>query len=166
MNILRFAQFINESNSVNESGIPLYRGADFNPERTIKRNRLLAELQDLLGQVMSGDISELTVLADIPTQGKNAPQYIKDIYAEMGIEGYGEEEETDELVDDVYDPETDTYKKADYEDKERNIFFDSEFIVKEVDMTKGVIIGIPYSLKKKNILVEIDPENVDEVFIK
>ena len=165
MNILRFSQFINESNSVNESGIPLYRGADFNPERTIKRNRLLSELQELLGQVMSGDISELTVLADIPTQGKNAPQYIKDIYAEMGIEGYGEED-TVELEDDVYDPETDTYKKADYEDKERNIFFDSEFIVKEVDMTKGVIIGIPYSLKKKNILVEIDPENVDEVFIK
>jgi hypothetical protein len=166
MNILRFAQFINESNSVNESGIPLYRGTDFNPERTIKRNRLLAEVQDLLGQVMSGDLTEVTVLADIPTQGKNAPQYIKDIYAEMGMEGYGEDEETEDLADDVYDPETDTYKKVDYEDKERNIFFDSEFIVKEVDMTKGVIIGIPYSLKKKNILVEIDPENVDEVFIK
>jgi hypothetical protein len=166
MNILRFAQFINESNSVNESGIPLYRGTDFNPERTIKRNRLLAEVQDLLGQVMSGDLTEVTVLADIPTQGKNAPQYIKDIYAEMGMEGYGEDEETEDLADDVYDPETDTYKKSDYEDKERNIFFDSEFVVKEVDMTKGVIIGIPYSLKKKNILVEIDPENVDEVFIK
>jgi hypothetical protein len=166
MNILRFEQFINESNSVNESGIPLYRGTDFNPERTIKRNRLLQEVQDLLGQVMTGDLTEVTVLADIPTQGKNAPQYIKDIYAEMGIEGYGEEEETTDLEDDVYDPETDTYKKADYEDKERNIFFDSEFVVKEVDMTKGVIIGIPYSLKRKNILVEIDPENVDEVFIK
>jgi hypothetical protein len=166
MNILRFAQFINESNSVNESGIPLYRGTDFNPERTIKRNRLLQEVQDLLGQVMSGDLTEVTVLADIPTQGKNAPQYIKDIYAEMGIEGYGEDEETEDLADDVYDPETDTYKKADYEDKEKNIFFDSEFVVKEVDMTKGVIIGIPYSLKKKNILVEIDPENVDEVFVK
>jgi hypothetical protein len=82
------------------------------------------------------------------------------------MEGYGEDEETEDLADDVYDPETDTYKKSDYEDKERNIFFDSEFVVKEVDMTKGVIIGIPYSLKKKNILVEIDPENVDEVFIK
>ena len=73
MNILRFEQFINESNSVNESGIPLYRGTDFNPERTIKRNRLLQEVQDLLGQVMTGDLTEVTVLADIPTQGKNAP---------------------------------------------------------------------------------------------
>jgi hypothetical protein len=170
MNILRFEQFVNESFSINESGIPLYKGSNFNPERTIKRNRLLPELQDLLGQVMSGSISELTVLADIPTQGKNAPQYVKDMYRDMGMPGYGEESEMAddslEIEDDVYDPETGEYKRTDYEEKEKNIFIDSEFIVKDVDMTKGVILGVPYSLKKKNIVVELDPESIDEVFIK
>jgi len=174
MNILRFAQFVNESNSsLNESGIPLYRGTSFNPERTLKRNKLLGELQDLLGQVMTGSISELTVLADIPSQGKNAPQYVKDMYAEMGISGYEKaKEEGDEIEgeeeDDTYDPETGTYTKAKYsvEEPERNIFVDSEFIVKDIDMTKGVILGIPYSLKRKNIVVELDPEAIDEVFIK
>ena len=172
MNILRFSQFVNESNaSLNESGIPLYRGSNFNPERTLKRNRLLGELQDLLGQVMTGSISELTVLADVPTQGKNAPQYVKDMYAAMGISGYEkakEEEVEGEEEDDTYDPETGTYTKAKYsqEEPESNVFVDSEFIVKDIDMTKGVILGIPYSLKRKNIVVELDPESIDEVFIK
>jgi hypothetical protein len=33
-------------------------------------------------------------------------------------------------------------------------------------MTKGVILGIPYSLKRKNIVVELDPEAIDEVYIR
>jgi|688.fasta_scaffold724122_2 hypothetical protein len=166
MSILRFIDFVNESYSVNESGVPLYRGTNFDPERTIKRNRLLPELQDILAQVMSGDLSEVTVLADIPTQGKNAPQYIKDIYAEMGMKS--PDEEVDDSGDDIYDPETDTYTRRSGmgDDTERNIFVDSEFLVKDIDMTKGVIIGIPYSLRKKNVMVELDPETIDEVFVK
>jgi hypothetical protein len=159
MQILRFIQFVNESNSINESGIPLYRGTDFNSERTIKRNRLLPELQDLLGQVMSGDLEEVTLIAEIPSQGKNAPQYIKDIYADMGMRSKPTEmeyEEGDEAIN----------KFEDEEDMESNIFVDSEFIVKEVDMVKGVILGIPYSMRNKNIVIEIDPDNVDEVFIR
>lgn len=168
MNILRFDEFINESSSLNESGIPLYRGTSFNPERTIKRNRLMQELQDLLGQVMSGTLSEVTVLAEIPTQGKNAPQYIKDMYAEMGISSYANNDEEGEDEDDVYDEETDTYTKPKsmQEPRERNIFIDSEFVVKDIDMTKGVILGTPYSLKRKNIVIEINPDLVDEVFVK
>lgn len=159
MQILRFTQFVNESNSINESGIPLYRGTDFNSERTIKRNRLLPELQDLLGQVMSGDLEEVTLIAEIPSQGKNAPQYIKDLYLEMGMRSKPTEmeyAEGDEAVN----------KFEDEEDMESNIFVDSEFIVKEVDMVKGVILGIPYSMRNKNIVIEINPDNVDEVFIK
>lgn len=166
MSILRFIDFVNESYSVNESGVPLYRGTNFNPERTIKRNILLSELQDILAQVMSGELTEVTVLADIPTQGKNAPQYIKDIYSEMGMKP--SDGEMDDSGDDIYDPETDTYtiRSGMGDDAERNIFVDSEFLVKDVDMTKGVIIGIPYSLRKKNIMVELDPETIDEVFVK
>jgi hypothetical protein len=160
MQILRFTQFVNESNSINESGIPLYRGTSFNSERTIKRNRLLPELQDLLGQVMTGDLEEVTLIAEIPTQGKNAPQYIKDLYAEMGMRSKPTEMD--------YEEEEGFSKEfaEDEEDVESDIFVDSEFVVKEVDMVKGVILGIPYSMRRKNIVIEIDPDNVEEVFIK
>ena len=72
------------------------------------------------------------------------------------------------LSGNIIAPETGTYTKAKYsqEEPESNIFVDSEFIVKDIDMTKGVILGIPYSLKRKNIVVELDPESIDEVFIK
>ena len=162
MAILRFNEFISGSApQVNESGIPLYRGTVVNPERTIKRNKLLEELQNLLTQFAEGKISEITVLAEIPTQGKNAPQYLKDIYAEMGVSDDEEEEEE-------YDPETDVYKgnrDINPDDSKQNIFVDSEFIVKNIDFTKNVILATPYSLKRKNIIVEIDPDNVDEVVI-
>ena len=82
MRILRFQDFLNES--VYNVGIPLYRGSSFQPERTIKRNKFIGELQDFLTQVANGTLSEITVVAEIPSQGKNAPQYLKDIYAEMG----------------------------------------------------------------------------------
>ena len=162
MKLLRFFEFVNESNSVNESGIPVFRGANFNPERTIKRNRLLEELQDLLTQVMNGTISEVTVLGEVPTQGKNTPQYLKDIYSEMGVDIPDEE-------DDKYDPETDVYvgdRDKNPDDPSQNIFVDSEFVVKEVDFTRNLILATPYSLKRKNIVVELDPDTVDEVFIK
>ena len=162
-NILRFSQFIKESQDINESGIPVFRGAVFTPERTIKKNRLLQELQDLLGQVMDGSIDEVTVIAEVPTQGKNTPKYLKDIYTEMGIDKGSDDEES------MYDPETEVYRgnrDKHPDEPSMNIFVDSEFLVKEIDMVKGVIIAVPYSLKRKsNVVVEIDPDTVDEVFI-
>jgi len=161
MRILRFEDFLNES--VYNVGIPLYRGTSFQPERTIKRNKFIGELQSLLTQVANGTLSEITVVAEIPTQGKNAPQYLKDIYAEMG---YDPSKDND---DDMYDPETDVYmgnRDRTSDEPSRNIFVDSEFIVKDVDATRGVIIAVPYSLKNKNIMVELTPDMVDEAFIK
>jgi len=162
-NILSFDSFLNESHfgDVNESGIPLYRGTVFTPEKVLKRNKLLKELQDLLNQVAKGYIDELSVLAEIPSQGKNAPQYLKDIYAEMGVT-----KEEDE--DSMYDPETDVYTGArdkHPDDTDNSVFVDSEFIVKDIDMVKGVILATPHSLKNKDIIVEIHPDLVDEVFI-
>ena len=161
-NILNFESFLNESNSLNESGIPLYRGAVFTTERVIKRNKLLTDLQDLLSQVAQGSLKEVTVLAEIPAQGKNAPQYLKDIYAQMGIS----KEEEDESM---YDPETDVYmgsRDKHPDEEEGSVFVDSEFVVKDVDMTKGVILATPYSLRKEGVIVELDVETIDEVFIK
>ena len=160
MRILRFADFLNES--VYNVGIPLYRGSSFQPERTIKRNKFIGELQDFLTQVANGTLSEITVIAEIPTQGKNAPQYLKDIYAEMGYDPSRDQE-------DVYDPETDVYmgnRSRTADEPSRNIFVDSEFIVKDVDQTKGVIIAVPYSLKRKNVIVELTPDMIDEAYVK
>jgi hypothetical protein len=144
MRILKFQEFLNEQ-SVYNVGVPLYRGNSFEAEKTIKRNALISELQDLLSQVASGALSELTVVAEIPTQGKNAPQYLKDIYSEMG-----------------YDPS----KDRDMDEPSKNIFVDSEFLVKDVDQTRGVIMAVPYSLRGKGVMVEITPEMVEEAFIK
>lgn len=160
MRILRFQDFLNES--VYNVGIPLYRGSSFQPERTIKRNKFIGELQDFLTQVANGTLSEITVVAEIPSQGKNAPQYLKDIYAEMGYDPSGDQ-------DDMYDPETDVYmgdRSRTADEPSRNIFVDSEFIVKDVDQTRGVIIAVPYSLKRKNITVELTPDMIDEAYVK
>ena len=160
MTILRFQEFLNES--VYNVGIPLYRGTSFQPERTIKRNKFIGELQDFLTQIANGTLSEITVVAEIPTQGKNAPQYLKDIYAEMGYDPSKDQ-------DDMYDPETDVYmgdRSRTADEPTRNIFIDSEFLVKDVDETRGVIIAVPYSLKRKNVMVELTPDIIDEAFIK
>jgi hypothetical protein len=151
-NILRFSDYVNES-LLNESGVPVYVGSSVNPERTIRRNVLVKELTDLLAQVNSGALKEVSVLADIPTQGKNAPEYLKDIYKEMSVD---DEEQ--------YDPETDVYTGD--REGEKNVFVDSEFVVKDIDVNTGIIIATPYSLKHKNVLVEINFEDVEEIFIK
>lgn len=164
MKIFNFKQFVNEAYvpPSGTTGVPLYRQPSFKPERYIKRNAILPELQDMLGQVASGSLKSLTVVAEISTHGKKAPQYIKDLYSEMGY--------VDSLEDDdMYDPETDTYKgkRGKNEDEpEVNVFVDSEFIVKDIDMKNGVVMGIPYSLRRKGIMVEIDPEKIDEIFIE
>ena len=161
MRILKFLDFINEQ-SVYNTGVPLYRGTSFEPERTIKRNKLISELKSLLTQVMNGTLSEITLVAEIPSQGKNAPQYLKDIYSEMGYDPSRDNE-------DQYDEENDTYlgnRNRTGDEPSTNIFVDSEFLVKDVDEARNVIIAVPYSLKRKNVLVEITPEMVDEAFIK
>jgi hypothetical protein len=144
MNILRFQDFLNES--VYNVGVPVYRGSSFEPEMTIKRNRVIPEIQNFLSQVASGSLSELTVIAEIPSQGKNISPYLKDVYSELG-----------------YDPSKD---RGISDEPSRNVFVDSEFLVKDVDEAKGIIIATPYSLRRKNVLVELTPEIIEEIFVK
>lgn len=158
MRILRFLEFLNES--VYNVGIPIFRGTSTQPERTVKRNKFIGELQAFLSQIANGTLTEITVVAEIPTQGKNAPDYLKAIYAEMGYDPSKDDE-------DMYDPETDVYLgNRNMDEPSRNIFVDSEFIVKDVDESRGVIMAIPYSLKRKNIVIELTPDMIDECFIK
>ena len=141
--ILKFSQF---SESLKESGIPVYRGSSVQSEKTVKSNGVMEEIKDALEKMKSGQISEISVVAEIPTYGKRAPAYIKDIFAEAGIES----------SDDMYDERG----------EERNIFVDSEFIVKGIDPEKGSIIATPYSLRKKGIEIEIDPNDIIEIFYR
>jgi hypothetical protein len=144
MNILRFQDFLNES--VYNVGVPVYRGSSFEPEMTIKRNRVIPEIQNFLSQVASGSLAELTVIAEIPSQGKNISPYLKDVYSELG-----------------YDPSKD---RGISDEPTKNVFVDSEFLVKDVDEAKGIIIATPYSLRRKNVLVELTPEIIEEIFVK
>jgi len=144
MDILRFQEFLNES--VYSVGVPVYRGNSLDPEVTIKRNRVVSEIQTYLSQVASGNLSEVTVVADIPLHGRNMPSYLKDVYSEVG-----------------YDPSKD---KGIGDEPSKNVFVDSEFLVKDVDEAKGVIIATPYSMRRKQIMIEITPEIIEEIFIK
>jgi hypothetical protein len=142
MEILRFQDFLNES--VYNVGVPVYRGTNFDPEMTIKRNRVIPEIQNFLSQIASGTLTELTVIAEIPSQGKNITPYLKDVYTELG-----------------YDPTKDRGDET-----SRNVFVDSEFLVKDVDEARGIVIATPYSLRRKNVLVELTPEIIEEIFVK
>jgi hypothetical protein len=144
MKILRFEDFLNES--VYNVGVPVYRGTNFEPEMNIKRNRVIPEIQNFLSQIASGSLTELTVIAEIPSQGKNITPYLKDVYSELG-----------------YDPSKD---KGIGDEPSKNVFVDSEFLVKDVDVEKGIIIATPYSLRKKDVLVELTQEIIEEIFVK
>jgi hypothetical protein len=144
MKILRFTEYLNES--VYAVGVPVYRGNSFDPEVTIKRNRVLDELQKYLSQVASGTLTEVTLVADIPLHGKNMPSFVRDVYAEAGFDPTKERELGGE--------------------PSKNVFVDSEFLVKDVDLAKGVVIATPYSLRRKEIMVEIAPEIIEEIFVK
>lgn len=154
--LLKFREFINES-KINEGAVPIYREGSatgsFDPAETIKSTEVLSRIQSLLNELSTGLVKEINVVAEIPSQGKNAPSYLKDLYRDV------EDEE-----DLGYDPETDTYSgRKDYDE---TIFVDSEFIVTDVDMEKKVLIAEPYSLKNKGIMVEIPENKVEEIFIK
>ena len=154
MRILKFSDFINEQ-SVYNTGVPLFRGTSFEPERTIKRNKLISELKSLLTQVMNGTLSEITLVAEIPSQGKNAPQYLKDIYSQMGYDPSRDNE-------DQYDEENDTYlgnRDRTGDEPSTNIFVDSEFLVKETEFAdsidqhiEGVRTGFARAFKDRGLI--------------
>ena len=72
-------------NPVNEGAIPVYDEDKFvkdtktKPEMEIKWTQIPAVVEGLLTKVESGDLEKVTVLADVPTQGKNAPAYVRDL---------------------------------------------------------------------------------------
>lgn len=156
-----------------EAAIPVYNELEMQnqtspePDFTAKYSELIDVLEDFLEKKKAGEISEVTVVADIPTQGKGAPDYVEDLIRQE------RERIATRMRSQGYDPEVDDIDIDRFGDK-RNIFFDSEFVVvsvqrDEFDRSGGRIIAIPYSFYKKGDMTKkaiIDPLKVDEVFYK
>ena len=173
-NLLEFESFgpLNEA-----SLVPVYNNALYvkNPsmkaESQHQATAVVSAIKGLMDRMEDGEITKISIIADVPTQGKRAPLYIKDtieaekrrIAAQMAREK-GKE---------ITDPEALDFDR--YGNK-RNFFFDSEFIVDGVIEETGgkkYIIGIPESLyakaikdedSKKYYSVEIYPEQVEEIY--
>jgi hypothetical protein len=155
-----------------EAAIPVYNELEFasgsssEPDFTAKYSELIDIVEDFLERKKAGEIDEVTVIADVPTQGKGAPDYVTDIIRK-------ERERIASIMrSQGYDPEVDDIDIDRFGDK-RNIFFDSEFVVDSIERDSsgkgGKIVGIPYSYYKKGEMDKkayIDPLKVDEVFYK
>ena len=140
------------------------------PAMMVKSTELVSTLTRLLEDQENGDLERIIVIAEIPTQGKNAPQYVRDDVAA----------ERDRMAKRKYALYGSRIERADRPEDEEytdaiNIFVDSEFIVKGVinKLGKDYIIAIPDSKKKKAeasasameyYTVYIEPKQVDEVF--
>ena len=112
-----------------------------------------------------GEIQEVLVIAEIPTQGKGAPDYIKDIIAQER-ERIARKYKAQRGIDIDDDKEGDFDFDVDRFGNQRSIFFDSEFIVDRIDIIDGkeYIIGIPVSLKDKGYEAKIAPIKVEEIY--
>lgn len=164
--------FEDYSNRVNEGSTPLYNELDFKkninaaPVEELKYSEIVPKLRDLLAQKEMGTIENINVIAEVPTQGKGAPDYIKDIIAQererlarIHKASIGKKADVDAEVEDF---DFDVNRFGD----QRTIFFDSEFIVDRIENVGGtdMIIGIPASLPDKGYEAKISPLKVDEIY--
>jgi hypothetical protein len=153
------------------SAIPVFNELEFEkninvkPEMNVKYSEVAATLRDLLKKKEMGEIQEVLVIAEIPTQGKGAPDYIKDIIAQER-ERIARKYKAQRGIDIDDDREGDFDFDVDRFGNQRSIFFDSEFIVDRIDIIDGkeYIIGIPVSLKDKGYEAKIAPIKVEEIY--
>ncbi len=179
IHLLEFEAFSNfsliQENDI-RGGIPIYneevfmKSSNAKPAMMVKSTELVATLTRLLADQENGDLERIIAIAEIPTQGKNAPQYVKDDVAA----------ERDRMAKRKYALYGSRIERADRPEEEEytdaiNIFVDSEFIVKGVinKLGKDYIIAIPESKSRKAeaspsnmeyYTVYIEPKQVDEVF--
>lgn len=159
-----------------KGGVPVYNEDEFNknsnakPAMVIKVPEITSVVNKFIEDQEKGEIEKIVVLAEIPSQGKNAPKYVLDDAAaererqlQRKTAMYGSRTERSDRPDD--DEQTDAI----------NIFVDSEFIVKGVinKLGKDYILAIPESKKKKAesskemldyYTVEIEPKQIFEIF--
>jgi hypothetical protein len=152
------------------SNIPVYNEVIFMkniklpPEKNIKSSEVIETVRELLSLKSNGKIKKVTVVAEIPTQGKGTPEYIREFIkkererlAALYFKRTGKE----------VDPHSKEFEKElDRYGNERTIFFDSEFIIDRINKIgpKEFLIGIPFSLQKHGFEAAISPDRVEEIF--
>lgn len=159
--------------------IPVYNSVDFErnpsgrPESSHRANEVVPVIEDLIGRMEIGDVSKITVIADIPSQGKRAPQYARDVI-EMEKRRIAQRM-AKERGKEITNPEELEFDR--YGNK-RDIFLDSEFVVDGVIQKPGssdCVIGIPMSFYSKAIKdeasrkyysVEIHPDQIEEIYYR
>jgi hypothetical protein len=139
---------------LNEAGVPIYNMDDFrrspsnDPEDEISLGKIFTYISNLLVQQKAGQIEEISMTVDLPTQGKKAPQHVLDTLdterkriekEQHSIRGSRTEAADVAPGDNIYGGEG------------RNLFIDSEYIVTGVTNLDGTdyIIGLPASKKKE-----------------
>jgi hypothetical protein len=166
-----FEEFSHEVSESTYSAIPVYNEIEFEkninvkPEMNIKYSEVAATLKDLLMKKELGEIEQVVVIAEIPTQGKGAPDYIKDIIAQ-------ERERIARKVKAQRGIDIDSKKGEEFDfdvdrfGNQRTIYFDSEFIVDRIELIEGkeFVIGIPVSLKGKGFEAKIAPIKIEEIY--
>lgn len=169
--------------TLKEGNIPVYDEQKFiknvhvKPEMDINANQVCAAVEGLLNRVEEGELEKVSVIADIPSQGKNAPQYVRDLMAQerkrLGVKYTRNPEEF---------PEGGRIEKRRMEGGdsfdeytgEINVFVDSEFVIQSVvrEAGKDYLTGIPvsYAFKVKNnpslkeyYTTRILPQYVEEI---
>jgi hypothetical protein len=152
------------------SVVPVYNEVKFmrdvksSPEQNIKYSEVIPTLEKLLQLQDAGEIKKITVVAEVPTQGKGTPQYIQDIIQkERERVAMAYKHKTGKEID-PNSPDFDF--DVDRFGNQRSIFFDSEFIVKRIEKigTMEYVIGTPASLEKKGFEAPIAPTKVEEIF--
>jgi hypothetical protein len=166
-------EFESYESSLNEAKVPVYneahyRGHDSKPEMSVPTEDLTEIINIFLGSQASGEIEMVVVETILPSQGKNAPEYIKreaererERMAKRKYAIYGSRTERDDRPEDDY---TDAI----------NIFTDVEFVVTGVGQKDGAecVFAIPRSfyIKTKrqpelasDYTICILPEQIEQV---
>jgi hypothetical protein len=179
IHILEFDSY----NVINEAGIPAYNEEAFaknpkaEPSTEIPVSAIAKEIEDMLNgefKFDSGAIDRISILVDIPSQGKNAPQHVLDALAierkkiekeQRALHG-GRIEKGDIAPDDGI-----------YGGEGRNLFLDSEYIVTGVSRVdkKEYIVALPITYYKKAMAdpeklayytTLIEPKQISEIFYR
>jgi hypothetical protein len=163
-------------NPVNEGAIPVYDEAEFvkntksKPEMEIKWTQIPATVEGLLNKVETGELSSVTVIADLPTQGKNAPEYVRDLMTkERERMAQRQQALHGSRIERADRPEEEEYRD------EINVFVDSEYTIEGVvrEVGKDYLIGVPASFVNKvkrepslkdYYTVKISPDQVIEIY--
>lgn len=159
-----------------KAGIPVYNEPEFvknpgmKPAMVIKVPEIISVIDKFIDDQENGKIETITVMADIPSQGKRTPVYVADEVAK-------ERKRMAARKNAIYGSRIERADRPEDEEytDEINIFVDSEFIVKGIINKTGVdyVMCIPVSHKKKAesskemeeyYMTYIEPKQIFEIY--